>query len=768
MKHACHLKHALLSTVFLFSILYASAQYNEKYRDQYHFSPNSGWVGDPDGLFKLNGVYHLYWWGHSTSGDMIHWTDQPYPVTGDPGDNMGINTGSSVLDKNNVAGFGANAVIGFHTISNGHTQGVGISSSLDNGYRYDLYGSNPILPTTGFSNNDDFRDPQVFWHAPTNKWILIIARGPYKKISFYKSDDLKTWTWASDFGPSGGYSGDNWETPDLFPLPVDGNISNMKWVLTVGVYPGSSDTVREVYHIGNFDGTTFTSDNPNTELRLDNGRDFYAARTWRDYDSANQTRRTLLGWMGCWSYAGIAPSQQTYKGKGILALPRDLSLQTFPEGVRLVQTPIQGLQSLRRTATTFTNKAITGTNNISTYGSFVPAKNVYEFDATFTVNTSATFGFNLCVDNNVNRKCIVKYNGATSVLTIDRSNCSDATLNSIFLLPVSAAVPPENGKLRLHVYVDQSSVEVFTNKGKVVLSTLTYPGTSQTGLELFSSNGTTTLDSFTGWMLDSVWNSANGYHIENHAIYKLVNRDNGKVLDAPSENTNNGAQIQQWDDLGGTNQHWQVDSLDPDNYRITSMSTGKVIDLDAGSTANGAKIQEWDWANNVNQKWRIEDAGGAYFKVTNTSSGKNMEVENAYDDNGRKVQQWKFLAYPHQEWKFVKVGMGSPMRVANSIPKISKDTSGNKTDHFFIYPNPVKNSLVTVSAKSAGVLNTQQPPGIHCIILLNTSGTVLKEFLDLGGCNRYQINIKGFSNQLYFIKIYDGNKWESHKVEVMY
>lgn len=318
MKQTCHLRQVLLcALIFLFCIHAASAQHNEKYRDQYHFSPDSGWIGDPDGLIKWKGVYHLYWWGHATSTDLIHWEDQPYPITGDPGNYM-VTTGSAVVDKNNIAGFGRNAVIGFHTLANGQVQGVGISSSLDNGYKYNLYGNNPVL---GFYYNDNFRDPQVFWHASTNKWILVIARGRDKKISFYNSDNLKQWTWLNDFQSSGGSSDDNWETPDLFPLPVDGNASNTKWVLTIGVYPHSGDTVRQVYHIGSFNGTTFTSDNPNTELRVDNGRDFYAARTWRDYDSANQQRRTLLGWMGCWSYAGIAPSQQTYKERELCLFP---------------------------------------------------------------------------------------------------------------------------------------------------------------------------------------------------------------------------------------------------------------------------------------------------------------------------------------------------------------------------------------------------------------------------------------------------------------
>src|ERR1700712_2698855 len=122
-----------------------SAQYSEKYRDQYHFSPNSGWIGDPDGLFKWKGMYHMYWWGHASSTDFVHWTHQAYPIIGSSG-GYGVNTGSAVVDKNNDAGFGANAIVAFHTFSNGGNQGVGISSSTDSGFNFYLYGSNPILP----------------------------------------------------------------------------------------------------------------------------------------------------------------------------------------------------------------------------------------------------------------------------------------------------------------------------------------------------------------------------------------------------------------------------------------------------------------------------------------------------------------------------------------------------------------------------------------------------------------------------------------------
>lgn len=408
-----------------------------------------------------------------------------------------ISTGSVVVDKFNVSDFRANAMIAFHTLDNSREQTVGISHSND--YKnFQLYEQNPILRDS--SSVHDFRDPQIFWYALTHLWIITIALGGQRKIRFYWSTDLKTWTHSSDFGPDGGTLNDNWETPDLFQLPVDGNAFNKKWVLTIG---GGAD--KMYYYIGTFDGRCFTNDNPGLALRMDYGKDFYAARTWGDYDSV-QTRTTILGWMGSWNYSPKSPSQYTYNGLGVESIPRDLALKNFGEGIRLVQTPILELQQIRQKPISFQNAQISGIHSIATYAPFSPTKNVYEMNATFTnIKPSAIFGFNLCVDNKGSRKLIVKYDAFTSTLSIDRTHCTDTIINDSFPVIVSARVPLENYRLRLHIFIDQSSAEIFTNEGKVVFSMLTYPGTSQVGIELFSQNGVTTLSNFNGWQLKSIW-----------------------------------------------------------------------------------------------------------------------------------------------------------------------------------------------------------------------------------------------------------------------
>lgn len=760
----------LFTSLFSVLILHSIAQYNEKYRPQYHFTPNSGWIGDPDGLVKFKNTYHLFWWGHAISTDLVHWNQMPYPIQGDPTAGFSVNTGSAVIDVNNIANFGKNKMLGFHTIDRGspRAQGVGYSVSTDTTTYGTLQlqssGNSPLI-----GNYNDFRDPQVFQYS-SNRWIMLVALGAQRKIAFYTSSDLKSWTHIYDFGPAGGASGDNWETPDLVQLPVDGSSTNKKWVLIYGVYPGSGNVVSQQYCIGTFDGTTFTlTDGP---YPVDKGRDFYAARTWRDYDNSN-IGTIILGWMGNWSYSPIAPSQNTYKGKGVMSLPRQLSLTTYPEGVRLTQTPIGGLQNLRNTTSgvSASNQTITGTNNITNYCAFTPSKNVYEFDATFTVNPSATFGFNFCVNNSLNKRLVVKYRGTDSTLTIDRSNCSDVYLNDSFLVPVSTVVAPDaNNKIRLHGYVDQSSIEVFANDGKNVMSMLTYPGTNQLGIEVFSTNGSTTLTNFTGWELNSIWNPNQGYKIISGATYMIKARHDGKMLDSPSQSPGNGTQMQQWDSVGGANQQWKVDSIDVNNYRLTNIGANKVLDLDGASTADGAKIQQWTDLGNANQKWQLVDIGGGYYRIkSNDGSGPSVdggsgaEVEGGSTVNGHQVQQWRFLGYQHQEWSFLLINNGNKTALPNKHSLATRST--NDSTRFIVYPNPVVTGSVTVAANPTN-FTTSGEENISKIELISSEGIVLKRIKNNKSVSNCNIKTSTLSKGIYYLNIFSDKKEEKHKLDI--
>lgn len=661
----------LLSLTLVSLEPHSEAQRTEKYRPQYHFTPNNGWIGDPDSLIHYNGYYHLFWPGHAISTDLVKWTELPYPIIGDPGIYQ-VNTGSAVVDKNNVSGLGANSFINFHSLSANNDQRIGISSSTDvanNFADFTLYGGNPIL-TPPSSQSANFRDPQVFWDQQSNSWIMLVALGPSEAIQFFRSTDLIHWgNPISTFGGAGDLS-TFWETPDMFPLPVDGNAANTKWVMTVGVFPNKMQ-----YFVGTFDGTTFVNANPaSTTLYVDSGLDFYAARTWREYDRP-QTTTPILGWMGNWNYSTNAPSKLTYGGEGASSIPRNLSLTTYPEGIRLTQTPLPALEQLRQPGVTSQSVSFSGTHPITDFASFQPSVNSYEIDATFTITSAAKFGLNLLVDSAHNHKFAIQYDPSTSTITADRSTSSDdPTLNSTSTFPVIAPpvlVSPVNGQIELHMFVDKSSVEIFANNGKSAMTYLTYPGDDQLGVEVFSSGGSVTLANFSGWSLDSIWKESPTNKIQSGAIYEIKARHDGKVIDAPG--TDNESQLQQYDWLGGPNQKWKVDLVEPGYwqsfgrwipayYRLTSQGDGKVVDLREGSTSNGAVVQQYDWENNDNQKWQIEGVGGGFFqimsKATSTNGGNEViEVDSKSPDNGMvnqdHLQMWRFFAYHHQEWQFI-------------------------------------------------------------------------------------------------------------------
>lgn len=232
-----------------------------------------------------------------------------------------------------------------------------------------------------------------------------------EKIKFYGSKDLKSWNWLSDFGPAGAQE-KAWECPDLFQLSVDGNVKDKRWVMVVSI-----DWAREQYFIGDFDGKTFTlaANHPKEALYVDQGLDFYASRTFQDYDGTLKATPSM-GWVATWDYAQLVPSTW---GKGFWSIARNLELKTYPEGLRLVQQPIGALKQLRGKTHSSSYQIPEGTKPLK---AFKPSENVYELEAVFNTSIPNVFGLNLCVGEG--RKLGVSYDTETGLLTIDRTNCA--------------------------------------------------------------------------------------------------------------------------------------------------------------------------------------------------------------------------------------------------------------------------------------------------------------------------------------------------------
>jgi sucrose-6-phosphate hydrolase SacC (GH32 family) len=228
--------------------------FNEKFRPQYHLTPVKGWVNDPTALVYVDGYYHFNK-GLAVSKDLIHWERSDIHNSFNSKDTVAEMSGSAVLDNNNTSGFGINGKAPIVSIYSGLRfkdimQFQCVSYSNDNGRTWKQYDHNPVIDI----GSTEFRDPQVFWHEQTKKWVMVVALAAERKVQFYHSDNLREWKFLSDFGPFGAAKG-VWECPDIFPLAVDGNKQNIKWVLEVGVQPNGGQ-----YFVGFFDGTHFIAD----------------------------------------------------------------------------------------------------------------------------------------------------------------------------------------------------------------------------------------------------------------------------------------------------------------------------------------------------------------------------------------------------------------------------------------------------------------------------------------------------------------------------
>jgi len=488
---------------FLSPDKFADLPLDEPYRPQYHFTPSEKWMNDPNGLVYFAGEYHLFYqhnpddtvwgsmhWGHAVSRDLVNW--QHLPIALAPDENGMIFSGSAVVDWNNTAGFGKEAMVAIFTHhSESARQSQSLAYSTDNGRTWTKYEGNPVLEPP--KNIKNFRDPKVFWYGDgeTGHWVMAVSGGSV--IFFFSSPDLKAWDSTGGFGFGYGSTAGLWETPDLFRLPVDGG-PETRWVLTVGVQDGGpAGGTGTQYFVGDFDGETFTSENPkDTILWADFGADFYAAQSWSDVPNG---RRIWLGWMNNWRYATSIP---TSTWRSAFTIPRELSLRTTTDGIRLFQQPIPEIQDLRSDHEHWQSLQISNTTQ------FPLLSSSFELIAEFQIlpNMPADrLGLRIVTEDG--DFTTIGYATKPQQLFIDRSQCSKTEFSPAFSGVHLAPLEPENGVIRLHIFVDRASVEVFANDGRVVLTDQIFPCGENSELEIFSDGGEVRLDSLEMYGLQS-------------------------------------------------------------------------------------------------------------------------------------------------------------------------------------------------------------------------------------------------------------------------
>lgn len=445
----------------------------ESFRPVYHHTPAYGWMNDPNGMFYKDGLYHLYFqynpygsvwgnmhWGHSTSTDLMHWKFEGCAIVPDAWG--AIFSGSCVVDHENTAGFGKEAVVAFYTSAKstpwGDIQMQSMAYSLDNGKTFTKYEGNPILT----SSEKDFRDPKVFWYAPGKHWVMILAVGQHMEI--YSSVNLKEWKKESEFGAMQGAHGGVWECPDLVEIPVEGT-REKKWVLICNLNPGGPfGGSAAQYFVGSFDGKKFVNESPTQTKWMDWGKDIYATVTW---NNAPDGRCIALGWMSNWQYANNVPTRQ-YRSANTLA--RDLTLYREGQELYLKSTPSVEVKKARGKKVSIPSFKVSEKHEIVNL--FEEKQGAYEVEIVIQNAGASKIAF--CLLNDKGEKVSMYYDLNRKQFVMDRSESGMVDFSKDF--PAVTVAPVNVDKeLTLRLFVDRSSIEAFGEDGKFVMTNLVFP-----------------------------------------------------------------------------------------------------------------------------------------------------------------------------------------------------------------------------------------------------------------------------------------------------
>ncbi len=513
----------------------SNKQDDDKLRPQFHLTPGKGWMNDPNGLWydRKDKIWHAYYqhnkdhnvwnspisWGHSTSKDLVSWDYYGNALSPkDPGE--GYFSGSIVVDRENTSGFFNESTpkeqraVAMYT-HNTNKEVQSLAYTLDGGYSWTEYDRNPVIDM----NTAQQRDPKIFWHQDTKKWVMLIARTQKYKVQFFTSKNLKDWEHVSDFEME-GILGWQYEMPGLLRLPVEnpskGDGSSHKWVLTLALHPGSPlGGPLNQYFIGEFDGKRFTPDDHATRL-MDYGKDFYSFTT---FDSADEEDGPNLGlaWATNWQYATVVPTENF---RSSMTMVRNYTLRNVdynPEhtGLTLIQTPVLETKETRKNSSikswektqeyNVQNVKLDSRSSInSNFNIYNNASGVIDFNMTFvqTKGTGWSDGlhpFTINIESNmVNGKkdnISVTFDNSGTTWMVDRTTQSNFQRNSHeFTERLGQFVNPrgqtnEGSYFTIYGFVDRDILEVYLNDGEITMTNTFFFGDGRVPADISVHSG---------------------------------------------------------------------------------------------------------------------------------------------------------------------------------------------------------------------------------------------------------------------------------------
>lgn len=447
--------------------------YREPLRGQFHFSSRRGWNNDPNGLVFFNSEYHLFYqhnpygwshgnmhWGHAVSRDLVHWEEIGDAIAPDQ---LGtISSGSAVVDWKNTSGLGQDGkppLVLIYTAA-GKPTAPCITSSID-GRHFTKFSGNPIVKRIGEGRNSD---PKVLWHEPTKQWVMLLyidLPGRQHTVHFLTSPNLIDWTLASITKGEVAQKHFLFECPDFFELPIDGDVSKMKWVLTAA---------NHEYALGTFDGRKFTAETGKLTGNR-GGKGFYAAQTFNDIPTSDG-RRIQIGW-----FKSATPGMPFNQS---MTIPLEVKLITTTEGPRQTWTPVKELESLR--ADSHRLGSLTLQSGQANPLAKIRAELV-ELRAEFEPGTASIVTFDV-------RGVPVSYDAAKQELTANG---------------LRAPAPLRNGKQRLTIFCDRNGLEVFASDGLTYVPMPVIPDANVLSLVVGVTGDPVKFSSLDVYELKSAW-----------------------------------------------------------------------------------------------------------------------------------------------------------------------------------------------------------------------------------------------------------------------
>ncbi len=453
-----------------------------KWRPAYHHTPEYAWMNDPNGMFYKDGLWHLCYqygpygstwnnmtWGHSISKDLMHWQQVDDAIKPDA---LGtIFSGSAVVDSLGSAGYGKDAIIAMYTQAD-RSQFQSMAYSTDGGKTFTPYKMNPVL-----TQDYEFRDPHMFRHDATGKWIVMLANALGHEMDIYSSTDLKQWSKESSFGKGYGSQAGVWECPDLLELPIRGE-KGKKWVLICNINPGGPfGGSATQYFTGDFDGHKFTCDTrPEVEKWMDWGKDHYASVSW---NSAPNGRTTMIAWMSNWQYANSVPTKQFRSAN---TLPREVELYRGDDGeLYLASTPSPEVDAARDKVQSLGNLSAGATKAIP-----ANAQGACELDV--NINAGKARKVTLTLANKRGEEVVMTLDMKARKLVFNRAKSGEVAFSDDFRTTCEAPLP-KGSQHNLRIFIDKSSIEIFEADGRWTMTNIVFPNEPYSQVRLASDGG---------------------------------------------------------------------------------------------------------------------------------------------------------------------------------------------------------------------------------------------------------------------------------------